>query len=124
LVPVAFLALAVVMSAAVGLRLSNDASARSVADELGCEHVSTSHPQAGVTEETCSYHGNEVVILSLSNGQYSLYPPDVPNNLIIGPRGKDVVIGCESRQDCVKIQQKLGGYLTSGPTLGLSLVVG
>jgi hypothetical protein len=124
LVPVAFLALAVVMSAAVGLRLSNDASARSVADELGCERVSSSHPQTGVTEETCSYHGNVVVILSLSNGQYALYPPDVPNNLIIGPRGKDVVIGCESRQDCVKIQQKLGGDLTSGPTLGLSLVVG
>jgi hypothetical protein len=37
---------------------------------------------------------------------------------------KDVVIGCERREDCVNIQQKLGGDLTSGPTLGLSLVVG
>lgn len=97
---------------------------RSVADELGCEHVTTSHPQAGVSKETCSYNGNTLVILSLSKGPHALYPPDVPNTFIIGASGKDVVIGCERREDCVKIQQKLGGALTSGPTLGLSLVVG
>ena len=90
---------------------------------MGCEHVSSSHPQAGVSKETCSYHGNTVVILSLSKGPHALYPPDVANNFIIGPTGKDVVIACESREDCVKIQQKLGGDLSSGPTLGLSLVV-
>jgi hypothetical protein len=77
-----------------------------------------------VSKETCSYHGNTVVILSLSEGRHALYPPDVPNTLVIGPSGKHVVIGCESRVDCVKIQQMLGGNLTSGPTLGLSLIVG
>ena len=52
------------------------------------------------------------------------YPPDVPDTLITGSREEDVVIGCQSREDCVQIQQKLGGDLTWGPTLGLSLVVG
>jgi hypothetical protein len=108
----------------IGLSISKDISARSVADELGCEHVSSSQPQAGVSKETCSYHGDTVVILSLSKGPHALYPPDVPNNFIIAPDGKDVVIGCQRRDDCVKIQRELGGDLNSGPMLGLSLFIG
>jgi hypothetical protein len=122
-VPVSLLALAIVISAAIGLSLSNNTSARSVADELGCEHVSSSHPQPGVSEETCSYHGDTVVILSLSKGPHALYPPDVPNNFILAPEGKPVVIGCQSREDCVLIHRQLGGDLNSGPMLGLSLVI-
>jgi hypothetical protein len=64
------------------------------------------------------------VIMTLSKGSPTLYPPDLPDNFIIGPPGKAWVIGCHRRDDCVTIQRQLGGELTSGPTLGLSLVVG
>jgi hypothetical protein len=64
------------------------------------------------------------VILSLSKGQHALYPPDVPDNLIIAPKGKNVVIGCQRRDACVQSQRELGGHLSSGPMLGLSLVIG
>jgi len=122
--PVALLALAVVISAAIGLHLSNDDPARSMAEQLGCAHVSSSHPQAGVSKETCSYHGDTVVILSLSKGPHALYPPDVLDNFILAPAGKDVVIGCQRRDDCVMIQRELGGDLNDGPMIGLSLLIG
>jgi hypothetical protein len=123
-VPVTLLALAVASSAVIGLRLSKDSPARSVADELGCEHISSSHPQSGLSKETCSYHGDTIVILSLSKGRHVLYPPEVSQNFILAPEGKAVVIGCPSRDDCVKIHRQLGGNLNSGPLLGLSLVIG
>jgi hypothetical protein len=34
------------------------------------------------------------------------------------------VVGCQRRDDCVAIKRQLGGDLTSGPMLGLSIVVG
>ena len=123
-VPVSILGLSLVVSAVIGVGLSEASSAWSVAADLGCADAGSSQPQAGVRKETCSYHGNTIVILSLSHGQHAFYPRDLPDNVVIGPRGKDVVIGCESREDCVTIQKQLGGHLTSGPTLGLSLVVG
>jgi hypothetical protein len=124
LVPVLLLASAVVISAVIGLNLSHGGSGRDVADELGCEPMSSTHPQPGVSKTTCSYHGGTIVVLSLSKGTHALYPPDLPDNFIVGPAGNDWVIGCSHRDDCVKIQRELGGDLSSGPTLGLSLVIG
>jgi hypothetical protein len=119
--PVSVLALAVALSAATGLRLSRAAPERSVADEIGCEYVSASRPQAGVSQETCSFRGNTVVILSLTRGPHALQ--DVPDNLALTPEGKPVVIGCQRRADCVLIHRQLGGELRSGPMLGVSVVI-
>ena len=85
-----------------------------------------SHPQAGVYEETCSFHGDTIVILTLSKGPHALYPPLLPDNFVMGPSGhaKAWVVGCQRRDDCVTIKRQLGGDLTSGRMLGLSLVVG
>lgn len=85
LAPVLLLVVAVVMSGVIGLRLSHDESARSVADELGCAPVSSSHPQAGVSRKACPFHGDTIVILTRSKGHRALYPPDLPDNFIIGP---------------------------------------
>ena len=119
--PVLVFTLAVATSAVIGLDLSHGGSAQEVAHELGCEHIVSSHPQAGVAKTTCSYHGGTIVIFSLDPGPHALYPPD---NVIIGPAGKDWVIGCSRRDDCVMIRRELGGELSSGPMLGLSLVIG
>lgn len=122
--PVTLLAVAVVAGAVVGLSLDVDSSARSVAQELRCAHIRSTHPQPGVREDTCSYHGHTIVILSLGKGTHSLDAPTVPDDFIVAPEGKAVVIGCQRREDCVTIHRQLGGDLSSGPMLGLSLVVG
>ena len=123
MLPVLLLAVAVVISAVIGLSLS-DGATRSIAEELGCEHVSSSHPQAGVDKQTCSYNGDMIVILTLSKGEHTIPPPDMPDNILLGTSGSVWVVGCQRHDDCVKIQRTLGGHLSSGPLLGLSLVVG
>jgi hypothetical protein len=65
-----------------------------------------------------------VVILSLSKGPHALYPPVLPDNVIVRPEGKYMVIGCQRRDDCVAIQGELGGYLAAGPLIGLSFAGG
>jgi hypothetical protein len=123
LVPVLLLALAVVTSAVIGLNLSHgkSPSPRDVAAELGCEHIRNSRAQqAGVSKTTCSNHGGTIVIVSLSKGPHTLYPPDT---YIIGPAHKAWVIECSRHDDCVKVQREFGGWLNSGPTLGLSLLI-
>lgn len=124
--PVLLLSIATAISAVIGLSLSHGASTRSIADQLGCLEGRSSHPQAGVEQETCSYHGDMIVILTLSEGPHDLYPPLLPDNFIIGSSGnsKAWVVGCQRRDDCVTIKRQIGGDLTSGPMLGLSLVVG
>jgi hypothetical protein len=126
LVPVLLLAISTAVSAVIGLSLSDGASTPSVADRLGCHEGRSSHPQAGVEQETCSYHGDTIVILTLSKGRHVLYPPLLPDNFIVGPLG-DVnawVVGCQRRDDCVAIKRQLGGDVTSGWVLALSLLVG
>jgi hypothetical protein len=125
-VPVALLSTATVVSAVIGLSLSHGASTRSVADQLGCQEGTSSQPQAGVEQETCSYHGDSIVILTLSTGPHSLYPPLLPDNFVMGSSGNGTawIVGCQRRDDCVTIKGQLGGDLTSGPMLGLSIVVG
>jgi hypothetical protein len=125
-VPVVLLSIATVVSAVIGLSLSHGASTRSIADQLGCQEGTSSHPQAGVEQETCSYHGDTIVILTLSQGPHALYPPLLPDNFVMGSSGDATawVVGCQRLDDCVTIKRQLGGDLTSGPMLGLSLVVG
>jgi hypothetical protein len=126
-VPVVLLSIATVVSAVLGLSLSHGASTPpSIADQLGCQKGTSSQPQAGVEQETCSYHGDTIVILTLSKGPHALYPPLLPDTFVMGSSGNATawVVGCPRRDDCVTIRQQLGGDLTSGPMLGLSLVVG
>jgi len=124
--PVTLLGLALVVSAAIGLSLSHAASTSSIADQLGCQEGTRSQPQAGVEQETCAYHGEKIVILTLNKGPHSLYPPLLPDNFVMGSSGGGTawVVGCQSRDDCVTVKRELGGDLTSGPMLGLSIVVG
>jgi len=70
--------------------------------------------------------GAKIVILTLSKGPYSLNPPLLPDNFVMGSSGGETawVVGCQRRDDCVAIKRQLGGDLTSGPMLGLSIVVG
>jgi hypothetical protein len=126
LVPVLLLAISTAVSAVIGLSLSHGASTPSIADQLGCDEGRSSHPQAGVEQETCSYHGDTIVILTLSKGPHVLYPPLLPDNFIVGSSGTVTawVVGCRRRDDCVTIKRQVGGDLTSGWVLGLSLVVG
>jgi hypothetical protein len=119
--PVLVLSAAVAISALIGLSLSHRTT-RSIAAEVGCRQVSTSHPQAGVESQTCSYHGDTLVILTLSKGSHVLPSLDLPDNVIIGTAPGMWIIGCQRRDDCVKIQRQVGGTLSSGPLLGLSLV--
>jgi hypothetical protein len=126
LVPVLLLSISAAVSAVIGLTVSHGASTSSIADQLGCHEARSSHPQAGVEQETCSFHGHTIVILTLSKGRHALYPPLLLDNFIVGPSGvvKAWVVGCHRRDDCVTIKRQLGGDLSSGWVLGLSLVVG
>jgi hypothetical protein len=126
LVPVALLGVALVVSTLIGLHLSDTQSgdSQTIADRLGCVEIATSHPQSGVTKELCRYQGDTIVILGLGKGGHALYPPDLQDHVLIGSGGKPVVIGCSVRDDCVDIKRRLGGNLTSGPMLGLSITVG
>lgn len=125
LVPVLLLSISAAVSAAIGITLGHGASTRSIADQLGCREASSSHPQPGVERETCAYHGDTIVILTLGKGRHALYPPLLPDNFVVGPSGvaKTWVVGCRRRDDCVAIRRQLGGDLTSGWVLELSVVV-
>src|SRR3954453_22253547 len=100
--PVTLLGLALVVSVGIGLSLSQGASTRSIADQLGCHEGTRSHPQPGVEQETCCFHGDTIVILTLSKGPHALYPPLLPDTIVWGSSGPAAawVVGCQGRTDC------------------------
>jgi hypothetical protein len=120
--PVLVLSVAVVISALIGLGLSHHTSTPKIADELGCEHISSGTSSTGVSQETCTYHGDRIIIWSLSRGSNKVYPVRWVDNGLVGPKW-DWVIGCADRDDCVAIHDQLGGQLLGRDWLGISVDV-
>ena len=118
MLPLLLVTVAGVISAVVGLSLSHQPP--DVADQLGCTHISRSHPQPGLSRTTCSYDGDRIVIMSFGTGTFSFYG-DLGDYLVLGPSGTPWIIGCQRRDDCVDVQREVGGRLTPGPMPGLSL---
>jgi hypothetical protein len=118
LAPVLVVSLAAVISAAIGLGLSDDASPRSVADELGCHHVSSGTSATGVSQEICTYHGDRIIIWSFGRGSNVVYPVGWMESGVEGARW---IIGCANAEDCVAIRDRLGGRLLTTSWLGTSI---
>jgi hypothetical protein len=121
LVPVLVLALALVTSVVIGLRLGRPDSSRRVADELGCTHVSSSASPTGVRQETCTYHGGRIIIWSFGHGSNVVYPVSWMENGVEGPSW---IVGCRHAADCLAIQRRLGGRLLGRAWLGSSIEAG
>ncbi len=120
LAPVLVLSSAVVISAVTGLNLSQDSSPQSVADALGCQHVSTGTSAAGVMQEICTYHGDRIIIWSYSRGSKVVYPVRWMESGIEGPTW---IIGCGSAAACVAIRGRLGGQPLADAWAGSSIEV-
>ena len=120
LAPVLVVSLAAVISAAIGLGLSDDASPRSVADELGCHHVSSGTSATGVSQEICIYHGDRIIIWSFGRGSNVVYPVGWMESGVEGPTW---IVGCGHGADCLGIRGRLGGRLLGGAWLGSSVEI-
>jgi hypothetical protein len=118
--PVLLLSLAGVISAVIGLNLSHESSPLGVADELGCQHISSGTSATGVDQEICSYHGHRISIWSFSRGSNVVHPSNWMENGVEGPTW---IVGCENTEDCVAIRGRLGGQLLGRAWLGSSVEV-
>ena len=117
--PVLLLSLAVVVSAVIGLNLS-DASSSQVADRLGCRHISSGTSETGVSQEMCAFHGVRIVIWSFGPGPNVVYPLSWTESAVQGPTW---IVGCGNADDCVTIRGRLGGKLLGPAWMGSSVEV-
>lgn len=106
--PVLLLSAAVVISALIGLDLSDRASTRGIADQLGCTPISRGTSATGVTREICNYDGDRIIIWSFSRGSNVVFRPSWVANGVVGPAW---IIGCADVVDCVAIRHRIGGQL-------------
>ena len=87
-----------------------------------CQATGTTHTQTGVQEQVCLYNGHKIILWTLQKGPNTIYPPGWAQTIVMGTPDRWIA-GCARLDDCEAIQSTFGGDLSSGPVLGVEIIV-
>ena len=98
------------------------ATAAKIIHGLPCQATGTTHTQTGVQEHVCLYNDHKIILWTLQKGPNTIYPPGWAQTIVMGTPARWIA-GCPRLDDCEAIQSTFGGDLSSGPVLGVEIIV-